>query len=248
MRIVPVLDVMGGVVVRGVGGRRHEYRPVVSRLTPSSSPLDVASAFRDVLGCTELYLADLDAIGGSDPAWRLYELLRRAGCSLWVDAGVREATQAIALSAAGVETVVIGLETIRGPAALAHACANLGSRVIFSLDLKGGVPVGDCSAWGASDARAIAAQVVTLGVRRLLVLDLLRVGEGGGIGTEALCATLIADHPGVEVAAGGGVRGLADLFRLRDCGVGAALVASALHDGTLRREDMGSLRPPLDRR
>src|SRR5579872_5647704 len=47
MRIVPVLDLLGGVVVRGVGGRRREYRPVVSRLTPSCDPLDVARAFAD---------------------------------------------------------------------------------------------------------------------------------------------------------------------------------------------------------
>ena len=42
MKILPVIDLMGGQVVRGVAGRRDQYRPVVSRLTPSSAPLDVA--------------------------------------------------------------------------------------------------------------------------------------------------------------------------------------------------------------
>ena len=32
MRIIPVLDLMNGVAVRAVGGRRSEYRPLVSRL------------------------------------------------------------------------------------------------------------------------------------------------------------------------------------------------------------------------
>jgi phosphoribosylformimino-5-aminoimidazole carboxamide ribotide isomerase len=241
MRILPVLDVTGGVVVRGVGGRRDEYRPVVSRLTASCDPIDVARAFRDYLGCAELYLADLDAITGSDPAWALYDGLRRAGFSLWVDAGVRDAAAAAALCAVGVEGIVIGLETIAGPAELARACAGLGDRVIFSLDLKGGEPLGNLAAWQRPVARGIAAEAITLGVRRLLVLDLLRVGEGGGLGTESLCAALTAQHPGVEVAAGGGVRGLADLLRLRECGVAAALVASALHDGTLRRDELNRL-------
>jgi phosphoribosylformimino-5-aminoimidazole carboxamide ribotide isomerase len=244
MQILPVLDVKGGVVVRGVGGRRHEYRPVVSRLTSSCAPTDVARAFRDHLGLSELYLADLDAIGGAESAWGLYEALRRDGFTLWVDAGVRDAAEARALSAAGVEGVVIGLETVRGPADLAAACAALGARVIFSLDLKGGEPLGDRSAWERSDARGIAGQAVALGVRRLLVLDLLRVGEGGGLGTEALCAALATDHPGVEVAAGGGVRGLGDLLRLRGCRVAAALVASALHDGTLGRHELGAVQAP----
>jgi HisA/HisF family protein len=241
MRILPVLDVMGGVVVRGVGGRRDEYRPVVSRLTSSCTPIDVARAFRDHLGCAELYLADLDAIRGAEPARELYEGLRRASFSLWVDAGVRDAEEARALAAVGVEGVVIGLETIRGPAELARACADLGTRVIFSLDLKGGEPLGDRPAWQRADARGVAAQAVALGARRLLVLDLLRVGEGGGLGTEALCASLAAEHPGVEVAAGGGVRGPADLRRMRESGIAAALVASALHDGTLRRVDLETL-------
>jgi uncharacterized protein related to proFAR isomerase len=34
---------------------------------------------------------------------------------------------------------------------------------------------------------------------------------------------------------------LADLQRLKDLGVGAALVASALHDGRLSRADLDSL-------
>jgi phosphoribosylformimino-5-aminoimidazole carboxamide ribotide isomerase len=244
MRILPVLDVMGGVVVRGVGGRRHEYQPVVSRLTPSKAPTDVARALRDHLGLSEMYLADLDAIGGAEPAWKLYEELHRAGFSLWLDAGLRDAPGARALAAAGVEGVVIGLETIRGPADLAAACADLGDRVVFSLDLKGGEPLGNLAAWQRPDARGIAAQAVALGVRRLLVLDLLRVGEGGGLGTEALCAALATDHLGVEVAAGGGVRDLDDLLRLRDCGLSAALVASALHDGTLSRRDLDALQAP----
>jgi phosphoribosylformimino-5-aminoimidazole carboxamide ribotide isomerase len=248
MRILPVLDVMGGVVVRGVGGRRHEYRPIVSRLTPSSAPLDVARAFREHLGLDELYLADLDAIGGARPALALCEALRREGFALWVDAGIRSAAEARAVAEAGLEGLVIGLETVRGPEELARACREFGARVVFSLDLKGGRPLGDTSAWGGNDPVGIAAQAVGLGVRRLLVLDLACVGEGEGTRTEQLCAALAARHPGVEVAAGGGVRGQADLRRLRSCGVRTALVASALHDGTLTRPQLDSLRaPPVSR-
>src|SRR5262249_61384230 len=67
MRLIPVLDVRDSMVVRGVGGRRSEYRPVVSRLTSSTAPLDVARALVDSFHPRELYLADLDAIGGAGP-------------------------------------------------------------------------------------------------------------------------------------------------------------------------------------
>jgi phosphoribosylformimino-5-aminoimidazole carboxamide ribotide isomerase len=70
------------------------------------------------------------------------------------------------------------------------------------------------------------------------VLDLARVGEGGGTGTEELCARLASAHPEVELIAGGGVRGIADVRRLGEAGVAAVLVASALHEGRLTRGEI----------
>jgi len=236
MRIVAVLDVMGGIVVRGIGGRREEYRPIVSRLTESCKPLDVAEAFRQQLGLSELYVADLDAIAGTPPSVALYELLVGRGFTLWVDAGLRRAEQAAALFEAGVSRVVAGLETLAGPEELTALCHSWGEQVVFSLDLKGGRPLG-CSGWPAEPLQ-IANAAVACGVRRVLILDLVRVGEGQGTGTEDLCRALTLAHPGVEISAGGGVRGVEDLRRLRDCGVAAVLVASALHDGRLGREDL----------
>jgi phosphoribosylformimino-5-aminoimidazole carboxamide ribotide isomerase len=240
MRILPVLDLMGGQVVRGVGGRRWEYRPIVSRLCASSDPLDVARAFRTHFGLCDLYLADLDAIGGGDPAFSTYSELISDGFSPWIDAGVREAKRVRRLADAGAERIIVGLETA-GPAVLAEACGAFGDQIVFSLDLKGGEPLGDMAAWGISDAEAIVEKAVAFGVRRLIVLDLAQVGAAGGTGTEELCALLTAAHPGLDVIAGGGVRGPEDLHRLRNCGVGTVLVASALHDGQLTRTDWEGL-------
>ena len=240
MRILPVLDLMNGVVVRGVAGRRAEYRPVVSRLTASCRPLDVAGAFHAHFGLTELYLADLDAIAGAAPALSVYAGLWGAGFRLWVDAGLRTA-DAEPLLHAGVEGIVAGLETLPGPETLAHLCREWGERIVFSLDLKEGRPLGKPDTWGGGDAWSVAAEAVAAGVRRLLVLDLARVGVNEGSGTEELCIRLARTYPGLEVAAGGGVRDRADLERLRAGGVRAVLVASALHDGRLRREDLAGL-------
>lgn len=233
MRIVPVLDVMNGEVVRGIGGRREEYRPIVSRLTASSRPLDVARAIQNHFGLSEFYLADLDALRGGAPHPTLYAALREQGFRLWVDAGVRELTQACQMAECGIERIIAGLETVAGPAALAAMVPVLGERLVFSLDLRAGEPLGDRGAWNGGDAWSIAEQAIGLGVRRLLVLDLARVGLGDGTGTLPLCSRLCAQFPDVEISAGGGVRHASDLEALRQCGVRAALVASALHDGQL---------------
>jgi phosphoribosylformimino-5-aminoimidazole carboxamide ribotide isomerase len=243
MRIVPVLDLKGGQIVRGIGGRRDEYRPVVSGLIDSSAPVDVAAAFRDRLGLSELYVADLDAIAGASPARETYTALHALGCDLWVDAGLRVSGQAEALIAAGVARVVAGLETLDGPRELARLCERYRERVVFSLDLKEGRPLDNRSAWGTASAWEVASRAVERGASCVLVLDLARVGGGSGTGTEDLCRRLAGAYPGVEIAAGGGVRGPDDLRRLRTCGVRAVLVASALHDGRLTRTDLAEFAP-----
>jgi phosphoribosylformimino-5-aminoimidazole carboxamide ribotide isomerase len=147
MRIVPVLDLMKGRVVRGVGGRREEYRPVVSRLTASCRPLDVARAFRNRFGLDELYIADLDAIAGAAPAFAVYTELAADGFRLWIDAGVRQFDRVQALAAAGADGIVLGLETVAGPAVVAEACAAFGTRILFSLDLRKGKPITHAAVW-----------------------------------------------------------------------------------------------------
>jgi phosphoribosylformimino-5-aminoimidazole carboxamide ribotide isomerase len=242
MRIIPVIDLMGGVVVRGIAGRRAEYRPIVSKLTDSTSPVDVARAFRERLNLTNLYLADLDAIAGGAPAFSVYAGIRALGCRLSLDAGVRELSQAKHLADRGVERIVIGLETITGPDELGRMVTTLGpDRVIFSLDLREGQPLGNRSAWQDTGAEAIAGRAIAAGVRTMIVLDLARVGVGAGLGTEALCQRLHDAFPDVELIAGGGVRNLSDLRRLADCGVGAALVASALHDARIGKAELADI-------
>jgi phosphoribosylformimino-5-aminoimidazole carboxamide ribotide isomerase len=237
MQILPVLDIQQGKVVRGIGGRRHEYRPIASKWTQSTDPLELAEALRTGYGFRYFYLADLDAIAGQPPTWGVYSQLLSHGFTLAVDAGVREEADGRQLIHTGVDCVA-GLETIAGPESL-RALLELptGSRVIFSLDLKNGQPLGNLDNWRAADAWSIVEQVVELGVGRLIVLDLARVGEGEGVSTEDLCRRIKRAHPHTELIAGGGVRGVEDLRRLEDCGVDRALVASALHDGRIGTDE-----------
>jgi phosphoribosylformimino-5-aminoimidazole carboxamide ribotide isomerase len=223
MRIIPVIDLLNGVVVRGVGGRRSEYRPIVSGLTSSIDPVEVARVLVDSFDPAVLYLADLDAIGGARPALGLYQALGALGPRLWVDAGVCAGDGAKSIVEVGCD-VVAGLETVSGPTELKSIVEAVGAdRVIFSLDLRGGVPL---RAW---DWRV----AIDLGITRLIVLDLARVGSGAGTGTADWCREIAAKYPHVEVIAGGGVAGPADLERLAASGIRAALVASALHDGRI---------------
>jgi HisA/HisF family protein len=234
-RLIPVMDLLGGQVVRAIAGRREAYRPLVSRLTNSTDPLIVAESLRQCAATHELYLADLDAIiDGARPQLELLAQLARRGFRLWVDAGMRCAADGLPLTEAGVHTLVASLESLNGPSEL-QACIQRYREhgVAFSLDLRDSRPIARSPAWPETPQRVIAA-CSAISLKKLIVLDLQRVGVFSGTGTEELCAWTSRTHPGLELVAGGGVRGPEDLQRLGAAGVAAVLVASALHDGRLQ--------------
>jgi phosphoribosylformimino-5-aminoimidazole carboxamide ribotide isomerase len=242
LHIIPVLDIQNGLVVRGIAGQRESYRPIVSKLTSSAQPMDVARAFRHHFDLSELYVADLDAIRGKPAALETYRALRTDHFRLWVDAGLRTCADAEPLAQAEVETIVAGLETLAGPEELRRLVDHHGAeRVLFSLDLKGGEPLGSRTTWRGTDSWGIAVEAIACGVRWLLLLDMARVGVGQGTGTEELCARVAGECADVRLVAGGGVRDVEDLRRLRECGAWGALVASALHDGQLTRAEIEAL-------
>jgi phosphoribosylformimino-5-aminoimidazole carboxamide ribotide isomerase len=141
---------------------------------------------------------------------------------------------------ANVMRIVIGLETIDDPDDMTHIVHRLGAnRAVFSLDLKAGRPLGRLAHWQTDDPFEIAQRAIDgMGVRRLIVLDLARVGVGSGAGTEELCGRIKEVYPHVHLVAGGGVRGINDVKRLNRLGVEHVLVSSALHDGRITPKDL----------
>ncbi|HEX7380065.1 MAG TPA: HisA/HisF-related TIM barrel protein [Pirellulales bacterium] len=243
MRVIPVIDLKHGQVVHAVAGRRQDYRPIVSLLCDDPSPASVGAAFRR-LGFSEAYVADLDAIAGGEPNNGAYEQLCSCGLRLYLDAGLATAERALILNdlfhdERRLSGLIIGLESLASlPDLVAIVAAITPSRLIFSLDLRRGVPVCRVPPWQTFSAERITQEVVELGIRRLIVLDIAQVGTGEGVGTLALCRRLRERHADIEIISGGGVRDREDLERLAAAGCDAALVASALHDGCLTETDL----------
>jgi phosphoribosylformimino-5-aminoimidazole carboxamide ribotide isomerase len=242
LQILPVLDVMNGRVVRGIAGRREEYRPVKSVLTESCDALHVAEAIRARFELSAIYLADLDAILHGAPNLEILRTLADAGFLLTVDAGIRCCDDASAIIAAGAHLLVAGLETLAGPRELSRLIERFGaSRVVFSLDLRDGRPMGNVSAWEKTDPLGIAGQAIEVGCSQFIVLDIARVGTAAGVPTLPLCAKMHARWPDATIITGGGIRGIDDLRRFDPAVVNGVLIASALHNGAVTQADLASL-------
>lgn len=228
MRVIPVIDLLAGQVVRAVRGERSAYRPVHSELCGGSEPLVVARALLDATASATLYIADLDALNGGALQTRVLRALLAAlpHIAIWLDGGFRDAGAAAALAhdlgpAAERLTPVFGSESL-ATAEAARECFADPRRAILSLDRRGGQFLDPAACW-TTDA---------LWPDRLIVMTLERVGAFAGPDLATLAA-IRRRAPRASLIGAGGIRNASDLEAAATAGADAWLVASALHDRRL---------------
>ena len=134
LRIIPVLDLKGGEVVRAEMGRRDRYRPIVTPLSASSDPVSVAAGLRTLYPFPAFYIADLDAIEGRAPNTGALARLRAMpdAPELWVDAGIADGEALAAALAEPSLRPVLGSESQSDDALLRRFRDHPG--LILSLD------------------------------------------------------------------------------------------------------------------
>jgi HisA/HisF family protein len=230
MEVIPVLDLMGGSVVRARMGERAHYRPIATPLSPGSDPLGVARGLVRIGAFERLYVADLDAIaGGGDHRAVLRRLRSELDLELWVDGGIADLAAARDWLAAGLGLLVLGSETQTDAALVRRLCGD--PRVVLSLDFRGDDFLGPPGLLAEPDAWP----------DRVIVMTLTRVGSGAGPDL-ARIAAIRAVAGRRKLYAAGGIRHAADLADLARAGVAGALVASCLHDGAVTGQQIAALR------
>lgn len=242
MRIIPVMDLQGGVAVHAVRGERSRYRPVAGVLASDGDPAALAQAFCEGLGLSEVYIADLDAIQRcGDHSTLITDLVRRTGLHIMADAGSANAAQARQILALGVQKVIIGSETLASLDEL-HAIRSLlpADQVVFSLDMRGNQVLASSPELAALSPWDLLDRADECGWQEVILLDLARVGASSGPDL-TLIAAAHARRPRLSLLAGGGVRDVSDLLALRSAGAAGALVGTALHIGAIGRQELAAL-------
>ena len=230
MQAIPVIDLMGGEVVRARMGDRASYRPLRSPLSPTSDPIAVVRGLLAVHPFPTLYVADLDAIqrnGDNFPALRRIRA-EFPTLQMWVDNGAADAAAIEALIGADLGAPVIGSESQRDGRLIAQRRDS--RQVVLSLDFRGDAFQGP---------HEILAEPA-LWPQRVIVMTLARVGSGAGPDLKRLAA-IRSIAGGREIYAAGGVRDTADLSALKAAGAAGALIASALHDRRVVGADLEAI-------
>jgi phosphoribosylformimino-5-aminoimidazole carboxamide ribotide isomerase len=240
LRIIPVIDLLGGVVVHAKKGVRDKYRPVESVLSDTAQPVEVAKALRKEFQFKELYVADLDAILGKEIATDdIVRISRATPMKIMVDAGINCIETAQRLRDAGASKIIVATETLQDLNTLSLIIDELGSNcIISSLDLKDRKVLSKSIELRKKPPVEIAKILEERGVSQLIVLELTKVGSESGV--DRTMAESIVRSVKVPVITGGGVRNVNDLIELKEIGVDGVLVATSLHNGSITPHDLRS--------
>jgi phosphoribosylformimino-5-aminoimidazole carboxamide ribotide isomerase len=238
VKIIPVIDLLDGEVVHAVRGEREKYLPVKSVLTPGSNPADIARALMLETGCHEIYIADLDAILKKGSNSKVFPILKQQDVSLIVDAAANDITSVKAVKMAGADKVIIGSETLSDIDQLAEIIDEInGDSLIFSMDIRNGNVLSGAEELKDINPVKTIEKVATRGISSFIILTLDLVGSGEGPDT-GLIRRVRKEFPMLNLISGGGVKTPSHLDQLKAAGADSVLVATALHMGWIKRDDI----------
>ena len=239
MQIIPVIDLMQGQVVHAKRGIRSQYQAIQSSLCEGSAPFSVIDALMKLYPFQTVYMADLDAIlGTGDHAELITQISQHyPKLTIWLDCGIRQ-VNARALyhgnNSQGNIRPVVGSENIANLVdyrAISYGCE---SQHVLSLD------------YSATCAMGIAElhNSARFWPDNTICMTLNAVGNTQGVDIAKLNELIQlnrARKSPSQLFAAGGVRNLVDIQTLDKMGIAGALVATALHAGTLSQADIETI-------
>jgi len=233
-RIIPCLDVSGGRVVKGV--RFQELRD-------SGDPAELAARY-EASGADEIVMLDISAgVDGRDTAVEAVRAVRRRiGIPLCVGGGVRSLADAERILAAGADKVALNSRGYRDPGLLSDIAREFGRQCcVAAVDATrrsgapNGAPVVVLDAGRTETATPVTdwiRRAVDAGAGEILLTSRDRDGTRSGYDLELLRSACAA-APGTPVIASGGAASPEQILEGLRAGADAALLAGALHDGSL---------------
>lgn len=221
IEVIPVLDIMNGIVVHAIAGRREEYKPLSgSVLVNSPDPRLILISLKN-MNFTIVYIADLDAIMERGDNSSVIHVAASLSFKVLADVG----RKGLHLTDTDRVIYVIGTEYVKYP----DEIELLNNRVI-SLDMRGDEVLFSNTRKKLDD---VVEEFKTIEFKKVLAIDLSRVGTELGVNRDVVLK-LARCFPG-KLIVGGGVKGEDDILYLKNLGAIGVLVATAIHKGIIRK-------------
>ncbi|MFH1787949.1 MAG: HisA/HisF-related TIM barrel protein [Candidatus Altiarchaeota archaeon] len=231
MKVTPVVDIKGGVVVGAVSGIREKYLPLSSGICDSSDPVEVCRAFMD-FGFESVYVADLDGIVERKPNLDLIKrIIADVELHVLLDVGVESREDVFPHDDV---TPVLGSESLSSPQLL-DELAGEGVEFIASIDVKDGALLNKLGL-NLSDFLGLLDGKLPKDYE-VILLDLSCVGTLSGPNTN-LIKKVKAKLRNKKIIYGGGVRDLEDVKKLHKEGIRHVLLGSSIHSERFSRKDL----------
>jgi phosphoribosylformimino-5-aminoimidazole carboxamide ribotide isomerase len=234
VNLYPAIDLIDGRVARLERGRRE------SSTVYDVDALEAVRRFT-AAGARWLHVVDLNRAFG-DPTSNLPHIRRvieeaaRQGMRVQVGGGLREAADLEDVFVCGAARVVLGTVAAVEPALMAALQERYGGRIAVAIDARDGEVF--VRGWTEGTGRRVdelAAQLATLGIRRIVYTDVGRDGTFAGPDLDG--AVRLSRATGLPVIASGGVGGLAHVTAAANAGVDGLVVGRALYEGRVGLEE-----------
>ncbi|MDO9422629.1 MAG: HisA/HisF-related TIM barrel protein [Methylobacter sp.] len=233
MKIIPVIDLKDGVVVHARQGNREHYQAINTALCKSPDIFQVIKAFLGIYEFDTFYIADLNAITRQGDHHHLITdvLTRFPQITFWIDRGYQKYARNPQHPCNTLP--VLGSESYRDETISEIKAYN--DNFILSLDYSNSTALGAPSLFSDSG----------FWPKNIIIMTLERVGSNHGPDLNKL-AEFCRQHPDKNFIAAGGIRDTQDLLALSAAGIHQALVASALHHGTIGTDDIAELEQSIN--
>ncbi len=225
MQIIPVIDLKNGIAVHAKQGNRDHYAALATTLCQNTEILALISAFQQLFAIDTIYIADLDAITNQGENTALITLCLQTypEIKFWIDCGYPLPDNDLFFLPNYVP--VLGSESFND--ANVFEIRKFTQNFILSLDYSLHGKMGSTTLFNDT----------SFWPEHIIVMTLPNVGREIGPDFTTLYAYR-NDYPGYNFIAAGGIRNKQDLILLSEIGIHYALIATALHNGSIQPEDM----------
>lgn len=237
MRIVPAVDIRGGLCVNLVQG---DY---AQETVFSENPVEQAQLWWESLAtCLDetsfsqavLHIVDLDgAKNGTCCVLPQLISMSHHGIRFEVGGGLRSLDTIASVFDAGASRAILGTAAYRDPELLREACARWPGKIVAGIDGRGGYV--SLNGWledTETEATVFARTVAESGVARIIYTDIL--SDGMLAGPNLATTAAVARAAGIPVTISGGVASLQDIQNaatLARMGVDEIIIGRALYVG-----------------